>query len=107
MFPTKAGHYAKCFHVSQLQDRVDLGILRVDKIFKSYFKSKHLGFSEASSPIMGFQGFFARLAQKISKTIPMSDTLGIKEIEETKFPKYILFIHSSLSHQRVAGVCAL
>lgn len=56
---------------------------------------------------MGFQGFFARLAQKISKTIPMSDTLGIKEIEETKFPKYILFIHSSLSHQRVAGVCAL
>lgn len=55
-----------------------------------------------------FRVFFARLAQNISKTIPMSDTLGIKEIEkEAKFPKYILFVHSSLSHQRVAGVCAL
>ncbi|KAF3821672.1 hypothetical protein GH733_009714, partial [Mirounga leonina] len=48
------------------------------------------------------KGFFAPLAQNISKTIPMSDTLGIKEIEkEAKFPKYILFVHSSLSHQRV------
>lgn len=108
VFPTKPGHYATCFHISQLQEENWLGDFESGWNMVNILNQNIWIWVKHFFPLWAFRSFFCPVGTEISKTFPMSITLEMKEIErEAKCHKYVLFIDSSFSHHGVAGPCTL